>query len=143
DRSIGDRAVRAFESRRFSWLSPFFALRGLGHAGRPLCAGNEAERQAIDAVAEAGRRRPVVEQVAEMPAAAAAVHLRAVHPERVSVIGADGVRQHIPKRRPAFTGIVFRSRAEQCEIAAVTLIGAFALLAVERAGKWLFGAGLP
>ena len=59
--------------------------------GRKACAlgRHEFQRDAVDAVAQAGRRRSVVEHMAEMAAAAAAMHLVPHHAE-----GVVGVFQH-------------------------------------------------
>src|SRR5262245_48383862 len=65
-----DRAVkRLFETK----TAPFFAARSLSSFRL------EVHRYAVDAVAQPGRRRAVREYVAEMAAAAAAMHLGADH----------------------------------------------------------------
>ena len=56
------------------------ARRGLTPAREPR--GRELQRHAVHAVAQAGRLRAVVEHMAEMAAAAAAMHLGARHEER-------------------------------------------------------------
>src|SRR5581483_4902228 len=67
--------------------------------GRPR---DEAERNAIHAVAEPGRLRPVVEDMAEMSLAEAARHLGAGHAEAV-VGGLDYILlgDRLPEARPA------------------------------------------
>src|SRR5215831_8527036 len=59
------------------------------------------QRVAVHAIAQAGRLRSVVEDVAEMAAAAAAMHLRACHAKRPVLGGADGVVQRLIEAWPA------------------------------------------
>src|SRR6185437_4780402 len=51
---------------------------GLG-VERPWSLGNEFHRHAVDAIAQMGRWRPILEHVAEMAAATAAMHFIAHH----------------------------------------------------------------
>ena len=68
-------------------------LSGRGHGGGPLrdgrrdrSGGLEAQRDAVHAVAKPRRGGSVGEDVAEMAAAAAAMHLRPAHPQAGSVV---------------------------------------------------------
>ena len=65
----------------------------------------EGQRHAVDAVALAGRRRAVVEDVAEMTAAAAAMDFGAGHEQRIVDLEADRIGQRFPETRPAGAGI--------------------------------------
>src|SRR6476659_8582862 len=69
--------------------------------------GDELHRHAVDAVAQAGRRRPVREDVAEMATAAAAMHLVAHH--AVARVGRlfDRPRLGIVETRPAGAALEF------------------------------------
>ncbi len=57
----------------------------------------EGQRDAVHAVAQAGRLRPVLEHMAEMAAAAAAMHLGARDQQRAVGRRADRVRQRLKK----------------------------------------------
>src|SRR5689334_19361699 len=63
--------------------------------------GLELERDAIQAVAQAGGRRAVLEDMAEMPAAARAMHLRARIDEMEVGRGLDRAFLRGKKARPA------------------------------------------
>src|SRR6266436_4954885 len=63
--------------------------------------GLEIHGDAIDAIAQVRRRRPVLEHVAEMAAAAAAVHFRARHAVAAIGRGFDRARHRIVETRPA------------------------------------------
>src|SRR6266545_3951646 len=65
----------------------YSGARRTDHSSRCVGGGHERERDAVHAVAQPGRRRPVVEHVAEMAAAAAAVHLGARDQQRAVVRG--------------------------------------------------------
>src|SRR5262245_60844417 len=70
----------------------------------------------VDAVAEPGRRRAVIEDVAEVPAAARALQLDALHAERV-VLELDHVALRVgrPEARPAGAGLELLVGAEQLQ----------------------------
>ena len=102
--------------------------------------GRELQRDAVDAVAQAGRRRPVLEDMAEMAAAAPAMHLGARHQQGVVGLGADGFRQRAIEARPAGPAVVFRLRCEQRQIAGCTGECALAFLVIERARARDLGA---
>src|SRR6185369_6606584 len=92
--------------------SPWRAWRAPSQ-GSCLRAGPERERDRVDAVALAGRRRAVVEHVPEVAAAARAVHLVARHAERVVLADLDAARlDRLPEARPAGAALELRARAE-------------------------------
>lgn len=111
--------------------------RGAGSGGSRV----EGERDAVHAVAQAGRRRAVVEHMAEMAAAAAAVHFGADHPERRVGVGADRVVERFPEARPARMAVELGGRREQREVAAGARERAGPVLGVQRAAVRPLGAG--
>src|ERR1700722_6406066 len=121
-------------------------------AGRATIAGQTSgrgrrsrmkhQRKTVHAVAQAGRLRPVVEDVAEMAAAAAAVNFGAQHPEGAVLSLADGVLQRLIEARPAGAALEFRLRGEQRQVAAGTGEDALAMLFQERARTRALGAFL-
>src|SRR5229473_4501410 len=102
----------------------------------------EYQRKAIHAVAQAGRLRPIVEDVTEMAAAAAAVNFGPQYPESPVFGLADGVLQRLVKTRPAGTALEFRFRGEQRQVAAGTGEDALAMLLEQRARSRPLGAFL-
>src|SRR6476620_1620369 len=105
----------------------------------PRLGRDEFQRHAVDAVAQAGRRRAVVEHVAEMTAAAAAMNLVAHHAE-----GAVGVFQHrvldrLVETRPARAAVELGCRIEERQVASGAGESAGAVLVVERAGEGTLG----
>src|SRR5260370_40813737 len=80
----------------------------------------EYQGKAIHAVAQAGRLRPIVEDVTEMAAAAAAVNFGPQYPESPVFGLADGVVERLVKTRPAGAALEFRLRGEQRQGAART-----------------------
>src|SRR4051794_22098888 len=93
----------------------------------------EHQRKAVDAVAQAGRFRPVVKDVAEMAATAAAVDFGAQHAE-CAVLGlADCVVQGLPETRPAGAAFEFRLGGKQRQVAASAGEDALAVLFQQRA----------
>src|ERR1700691_6047077 len=89
--------------------------------------------KAVHAVAQAGRLRPIVENVTEMAAAAAAVNFGPQHPEGAVFGLAYGIFKRLPKTRPAGAAFIFRFRGEQRQIAAGTGEDALAMLLEQRA----------
>ena len=59
------------------------------------------QRKAVHAIAQAGRLRPIVEDVTEMTAAAAAVNFGPQHPKSTVFGLADRVFERLVKARPA------------------------------------------
>src|SRR5712672_3213173 len=72
----------------------------------------EDQRKSVHAVAQAGRLRPVVEDVTEMAAAAAAVNFGAQHPKGAVLGLADGVLERLIEARPAGAAFEFRLGGE-------------------------------
>src|SRR5712671_682957 len=109
-------------------------------SGRRRGGRMEYQGKAIHAVAQAGRLRPIVEDVTEMAAAAAAVNFGPQHPESPIFGLADGVLQRLVKTRPAGTALEFRLRGEQRQVAAGTGEDALAVLLEQRARSRPLGA---
>ena len=78
-----------------------------------LCGRLEFQRDPIHAVALPGRPRPIVEDVAEMPAAAAAMHLGAWNHKAVVVRGSDRVVHRREEARPPGAAVEFCFRLKQ------------------------------
>src|SRR5260370_12189854 len=114
-------------------------------AGRKRVSGRRRrgrmkyQRKAVHAVAKAGRFRPVVEDVAEMAAAAAAVNFGPQHPKSTVFGLADGVLERLIKTRPAGAALEFRFRGEQRQIAAGAGEDALAMLLEQRARTGALG----
>jgi hypothetical protein len=73
----------------------------------------KVQRRRVDAIAQAGGFRAVVEKVAEVAAAMRAQHLRAVHPQTVIVAQNDFfLRGQIIKTRPAAAGVELGVRSK-------------------------------
>src|SRR6476660_2701347 len=104
--------------------------------------GQKLHGDAIDAIAQAGRRRPVIEDVAQMAAAAAAVHLRTDHAVAFVRRGLHRTGRGIIEARPAGAAFEFPLRDEQRLIAPRTNESAGPLLEVERAAAGRLGAVL-
>ena len=104
--------------------------------------GDELQRDAVHAVAQAGRLGAVVEHVAQMPAAAPAVHLGARHEEALVDGRADGVVERLVEARPAGAAVELGGRGEEREVAAGAVVHAHAVLLVERAREGALGAVL-
>src|ERR1700722_19518701 len=98
------------------------------------------QRKTAHAVAQAGRLRPVVEDVAEMAAAAAAVNFSAQHPEGAVFGLADGVVERLVKTRPAGAAFELGLRGEQRQVAAGAGEDALAMLLEQRARSRTLGA---
>src|SRR5664279_2203849 len=98
------------------------------------------QRKAVHAVAQAGRLRPIVEDVPEMTTAAAAVNFGAQHPQRPVFGLAHGVLKRLEEARPAGTALVFRLRGEQRQVAAGAGEDALAVLLEQRARSGTLGA---
>src|SRR5499427_3743238 len=105
--------------------------------------GQEFQGDAVDAIAQSSGRRSVLEDMAQMPAAASAMHFRAWQQQQVVGGGADCVRQRPIEARPTGLAVVFGLRGEQRKIAARAGKRALALLVVERARAGGFGTAPP
>src|SRR5689334_23959918 len=104
--------------------------------------GFEFQCDAIDAIAQMSRRRSVVEDMAEIAPAAAAVHLVAHHAVAVVRLAFDRARQRIVEARPAGPALEFHLGYEQGLVAGGTAKGAGALLAQQCAAPRHLGAVL-
>src|SRR5881397_3406025 len=91
---------------------PHYASRNAGYD----CSQSlrlEVQRHAIDAITQMRGGRPIFEHVAEMAAAAAAVHFRAHHPEAAVAGGFDRARNRVVEAWPAGAALELRLRDEQ------------------------------
>src|SRR5215831_18828884 len=93
----------------------------------------EVQCHAVDAIAQMRRGRPILEHMAEMAAAAAAVHFRAHHPEATVAGGLDRARNRVVEAGPAGAAVELGFRDEQRLPAADAGEGAGPLLIIERA----------
>src|SRR5258706_11031372 len=100
----------------------------------------EDQRKAVHAVAQAGRLRPVIKDMTEMAAAAAAVNFGPQHPKGAVFGLADGVVERLIKTRPAGAALEFRVRGEQWQVAAGAGEDALAVLLEQRARSRTLGA---
>src|ERR1700716_2183749 len=100
----------------------------------------EDQRKAVHAVAQAGRLRPIGEDVTEMAAAAAAVNFGPQHPKGAVFGLADGVLERLVKAWPAGAALEFRLRGEQRQVAAGAGEDALAMLLEQRARTRALGA---
>src|ERR1700730_3507947 len=100
----------------------------------------EDQGKARHALARAGRLRSIVEDVADMAAAATAVNFGPQHPESAVFGLADGVIERLVKTRPAGAALEFRLRREQRQVAAGAGEYALAVLLEQRARSWPLGA---
>src|SRR5215468_3584502 len=100
----------------------------------------EHQREAVHAIAQTGRLRAIVEDVAEMAAAAAAMHFRA--PDAVGAVfrRADGVFERLVEARPPRTAFELGLGREQRQIAAGAGKNAFAVLLQQWARARPLGA---
>src|SRR5438105_463874 len=129
----------------FRMLSGLACVSGLLRAR--LCfrhgiAGAEIERDAVQAIAQPGRLRPVLENMAEMPAAAAAMHLGAGHEEAAVGVGLHPVLERRREARPAGAAVELGAGIEQRLAAAGAVIDPGAVLLVERARPGALGTVL-
>ena len=122
---------------------------GVDRAGRPgrraaldayADERDELQRHAVVAIALAGRRRAVVEDVALVAVAADAVVLDARDHHLHVGLGADGAGQRGIEARPAGAALELGLRAEERQVAAGAVKAALALLGVERARARALGA---
>src|SRR5258708_32991757 len=111
-----------------------------GRSGRRGGGRTEYQRKAVNAVAQAGRLRPVVENVTEMAAAAAAVNFGERHTEGAVFGLADRVLERLVKTWPAGAAFEFRLRGEQRQVAAGAGEDALAMLFEQRARARALGA---
>src|SRR5262249_15254650 len=96
----------------------------------------QLERRRVDAVAQAGRARAVIEDMAEMAVAFRAQHLGAAHAVAVILLLVDiALGGGLGKARPAAAGIELGVGFEQGLAAARADIGALAVLVLVFAGE--------
>src|SRR3569623_3300944 len=99
----------------------------------------EVQRHAVDAIAEAGRRRTIGEDVAEMAAAGGAMDFRAGH-EEAAVGGRLGrAWDRVVEARPAGAALELQLALEQRRVAAGAGEGAGPLLVQQRATAGALG----
>src|SRR6186997_610353 len=96
----------------------------------------------VDAIAQTGRLRSVLEDVPHVSAAAAAVDFRARHPERRVLGFANGIVERFPEARPAGAALIFGFRGEQRQVAAGAGEDALAFFFQQWARTWPLGAML-
>src|SRR5256885_1530680 len=103
-------------------------LPGSGRLGR------ERQRQAVHAVAQARGLGAVVEDMAQVAAAAAAMHLGAQHAVGAVLARGHGLVQRLPEAGPAGAAVELGLGREQRQRAARAGKGAGAVLLVQGAG---------
>src|SRR5882672_1407314 len=112
----------------------------LSPSPRRLLLLHKFQRSRIDAVAQAGRLRPVIEDVAEMRATAAAHHLDAAHAITVILFSLDVLFHHrLPKTGPARARIELGLRTEQLLRATGAYVDAFLVVIPEFAREGALG----
>jgi len=147
---FGAQVIQALQSRslasnkgvgRLRLGSRFRRVAAVG-LGRFL-AGMKIERHTIHAVALAGGLRTIVEDVAEMAAAAAAMHLGSGRKKAAVGFGVNRLIERRPEARPTRPAVEFGIRGEERLAATGTVVDAGAVLFVERARPGAFGPVLP
>jgi hypothetical protein len=111
---------------RFSMFMMSVLIRSTGTAR----SGRESEREAVHAIAQAGRFGTVVEYMPQMAAAAPAQYFVARHAERLVGPRDDRVIQRLPETRPAGAAIELRFLREQRQRATGAREGAGAVFVV-------------
>ena len=91
---------------------------GQGSVGQDL-ARAEHQRRAVLAMAQSGGLRAIVEDMAEMPAAAAAMHFGAGIAQLVVGGFADGVFERLVEAGPAGARVILGRRIKQRQVAAL------------------------
>src|ERR1700688_1300449 len=100
----------------------------------------ELQRDAVDAVAQSGRRRAVVEDVTEMAVAPVAVDFVALHSDARVARLRDRIFQRRVETRPAGTAVEFRRRREERQGATGAGKRPGSVLVLERARTGNLGA---
>src|SRR5581483_4976483 len=98
------------------------------------------QRETVHAIAQAGRLGAVIEDVAEMAAAAAAVDLGSEHAEGAILGLADRILERLVEARPASAALEFGVGGEQRQVAAGAGKDALAMLLQKRARPRPLGA---
>src|SRR6266852_3469205 len=102
----------------------------------------EHQAKAVDAIAQAGRLRSVVEDMAEMAATAAAMHLGPRHAVGAVLCLAEPIFQRLVEARPAGAAFEFGVGRKQRQVAAGAGEDALAMLLQQRARSRPFSAVL-
>src|SRR6185437_4244843 len=97
------------------------------------CCRRKLQRHAVDAVAQACRRRTIGEDVAKMAAAGGAVHFGAHHAPVAILRGFDRAGDRIVEARPAGAALEFQLRLEQGRVAGDAGKDTRAMLVQQRA----------
>src|SRR5271169_6355397 len=121
----------------FAALHPGYSSARSGGRGREL------QRHAIHAVAQAGRLGSIIEDVAEMAAAAVARNSRSRRAEGVVLRFIDGVLERGPEARPSGAAFEFGLRRIERQIAAGAGKCSGAVLFQERTGERPLGPLVP
>src|ERR1051326_6832413 len=137
----GRRLLRCARNDSRALLSPLLRLVGLARIRCGL-AGFELERNAVHAVAQSGRLGPVLEDMPEMPTAAAAMHLGAAHEKAAVGLGLHRVVERRPEARPSRAAVELRAGVEQGLAAAGAVKDPSAVLLIERSRPGALGAVL-
>src|SRR6266849_5230149 len=103
---------------------------------------DELQGDAVHAVPKARGLGTIVEDVAEMPSAPAAVHFRANHEELAVGRSPDRSLEGGPEAGPARAAVELRVRGKERQVAAGAGIGAAPVLLVERARPGMLRAVL-
>src|ERR1700716_4183571 len=98
------------------------------------------QRKAVHAVAQAGRLRPIVEEVSERTATAATMDHGRHHAESAVFGLADGILERLIETRPAGAALEFGLRGEQRQVAAGAGEDALAVFLEQRARTRALGA---
>src|SRR5688572_16739759 len=122
--------------RHSAGLPPSLKLRRSGGSARGL----EVQRHAVDAVAKTGRRRPVLEDVPQVPAAAAAMHFGTGHPVAAVHGGAGRPLERGEEAGPAGPALELAAGRKQRLAAAGTAERAGVFLLQERTRTRRLGA---
>src|SRR4051812_26885821 len=91
------------------------------------------QAEAVDAIAQTGRLRSIVEDMTEMATAAAAMHFGPRHPKSAVLGLADIALDRLIEARPAGATLEFGLRGEQRQVAAGAGKGALTFLLKKRA----------
>src|SRR5690606_32043337 len=99
-----------------------------GGLGRP-----EGKRYTVDAMAHAGGRRAIIENVTEVTTAAPAMDFGASREQRIVFLGADGALFGLPEAWPTGSAVEFRFGRIGGQVTAGAMNHALPFLVVERA----------
>src|SRR6516164_2621212 len=127
---------RPFDRGRFAGQA---TLAGRALARRRICRV-EHQGIAVHAIAQAGRLRSIIKDVAEMAAATAAVHFGSRDAQGPVLGGADRVLKRPVKARPAGATLEFGLGRKQRQIATRAGEGSFAMFFQQRTRPWALGA---